>query len=311
MSNQGVMAQTNTTADKDFILLAFTDLHQFQILLFLVFLLIYITCMVGNIAIILIIKMDTCLHTPMYIFISLFAASEYFFMSSTVPNLLSNLIGNTKSISFAGCFAQFYAVCTLGGTECYLLAVMAFDRDLAINFPLRYSAIMSQSLCIKLGIFPWILCLSIASLPTIFTLGMEFCGPKELNHFICDLGPLEHIACSVPFINKMIVIFTALSEIVSPFIITIVFYIHIITTILNIRSTIGKKKAFSTCSSHLMVASLFYSTAIIVYMTPQGSHEKYLALIYNVVTPLINPFIYTLRNKDVIKAFKKLKAKLS
>ncbi|OCT68993.1 olfactory receptor 5V1-like [Xenopus laevis] len=305
------MADTNTTANKDFILLAFSDLHQFQILLFLVFLLIYITCMIGNIAIILIIKMDPRLHTPMYFFIGLFAASENFFVSSTIPNLLSNLIGNSKSISFAGCFAQFYAVCTLGGTECYLLAVMAFDRDLAINFPLRYSAIMSQSLCIKLGVFPWIVCLTIASVPTVFTLGMEFCGPKELNHFICDLGPLEHIACSVPLINRIIVIFTAISEIVSPFTITILFYIHIIITILNITSKIGKKKAFSTCSSHLMVASLFYGTAIIVYMTPQGSYEKYLALIYNVVTPLINPFIYTLRNKDVIKAFQKFKAKIS
>ncbi|KAE8587999.1 hypothetical protein XENTR_v10022266 [Xenopus tropicalis] len=301
------MEDINKTDAHYFILLAFQDLNQFQLLFFLILFLIYIICITGNVAIIVLVKTDISLHTPMYFFISVFATSEIFFVSTTVPSLLVNLISDSKSIPFTGCFVQLCVLGTLGGTECYLLAVMAFDRDLAINYPLRYSAIMRRSLCIQLGMFPWITCLAIALVPTIFTAGLEFCGPRILNHFICDLGPLVNLACFVPFTNKAIAIFTAISEIVLPFIITLLFYIHIIAAIIQIRSENGKKKAFSTCSSHLIVSCLFYSSAIIVYVTPEGSNsDKYLALIYTVVTPLLNPFIYTFRNKDVKIAFTKL-----
>ncbi|KAG8449800.1 hypothetical protein GDO86_016460 [Hymenochirus boettgeri] len=302
------MEETNKTTVNFFILLAFTDLQQFQVLLFLIILFIYVVCTIGNITIIILIKTDPRLNSPMYSFISVFAALEYLFVSVTVPNLLSNLIGGTQTIPFIGCFAQFYAVCALGGTECYLLAVMAFDRELAIHFPLRYSAIMRQALCIELVVLPCFACIIIALITTISTSRLGFCSLNKLNHFICDLGPLQNVSCFVPFHNKVIVIFTAVSEIVIPFIFTLTFNIHIVSTIINIKSKDGKKKAFSTCSSHLIVATLFYSTAIAVYTTPKGSsYEKYLALMYTVVTPLFNPFIYALRNKDVIAAFRKAK----
>ncbi|OCT68994.1 hypothetical protein XELAEV_18040302mg [Xenopus laevis] len=305
------MENINKTVVHYFILLAFTDLNQFQLLFFLILFLIYIICMVGNVAIIVLVKSDTCLHSPMYFFISVFATLEMFFVSTTVPSLLGNLLSDSKSISFTGCFAQLCFLGTLGGTECYILAVMAFDRDLAINYPLHYTAVMRRSLCIQLGIFPWIACLAIAIVPTIFTAGLEFCGPRILNHFICDLGPLVSLACFVPFTNKVIAILTAISEIVLPFMTTILLYVHIIAAIITIKSEKGKKKAFSTCSSHLIVSCLFYSSAIIVYITPEGGKsDKYLALIYTVVTPLLNPFIYTFRNKDVRKSFKKLNKRL-
>ncbi|KAG8429704.1 hypothetical protein GDO86_019422 [Hymenochirus boettgeri] len=301
------MEVTNNTAVHYFLLLAFSELHEFQVLLFIIFFIVYIICIVGNVAIIVIIKTDPYLHNPMYFFISIFATSEILFVFSIAPNLLSNLMGYMKSISFTGCFAQLCALGTLGLTECCLLAVMAFDRDLAINYPLRYSSIMRDEFCILLGVLPWFICLTIDLLITILFAGLEFCGSLELNHFMCDWGVLQLLPCIVPLDLQCIVIITNFSGIVLPFVTIVLLYIHIITTIVKMKSETGKRKAFSTCSSHLIVASLFFGTAIIVYFTPEISNlKKYLALMYTFVTPLLNPFIYTLKNKDVITAFKKL-----
>ncbi|KAM3918981.1 olfactory receptor 10A7-like [Leptodactylus fuscus] len=242
----------------------------------------------------------------MYFFISNFALLEIIFISVTVPKLLTNLIDANRKISFTGCFAQLYAFNSLGVVECYLLAVMAFDRDLAINRPLHYSSIMNNSLCMELAAAPWVIGFVTAAIPTIFTAKLEFCGPNEVNHFFCDLAPLQNIACSDPLVSNLVTSSTAIFATVVPFVIILGFYIHIIATISKIKSTVGKQKAFSTCSSHLIVASLFYCSAIVVYVRPKGSqHDKYLALMYTVIIPLLNPFIYTLRNKDVKAALRK------
>ncbi|XP_056401049.1 olfactory receptor 5V1-like [Hyla sarda] len=296
----------NETLATEFVLLAFSNLQSLQVLLFIFILLALISCVVGNSTILFLVTHERSLHMPMYFFISNFAVLEIVFVSITVPKLLANLLEASRTISFIGCFAQLYAFNSLGVGECYLLAIMAFDRDLAINNPLRYSSIMNKSLCIELAAAPWVIGFVIAAIPTIFTAQLKFCGSNKVNHFFCDLAPMQNIACSNPVVSYLVTSSTAVFATVVPFLIILGFYIHIIATISKIKSTVGKQKAFSTCSSHLIVACLFYCSAIVVYVRPKGSqHDKFLALIYTVIIPLLNPFIYTLRNKDVKAALRK------
>ncbi|XP_063295438.1 olfactory receptor 5AN6-like [Pelobates fuscus] len=294
------MGEANNTAKDTFFLVSFSDFPQLQLILFVLILLMYIISVTGNCAIIVLVKVDPSLHTPMYFFISAFATLEILFVSVTVPRLLSSLISTSNSISFIVCFAQLYAFNALGVTECCLLAVIAFDRDLAINNPLRYSAIMTREFCVWLAILPWIGGFSIGLIPIIFTASLNFCGSHEINHFYCDLSALQTLSCSSTLVGNVVTSFiTALAGLV-PFLIIIGFYIHIIVTVFKMKSAESKQKALSTCSSHLVVVSLFYGTVIIMYIRPRFSHyDKFLALIYTVIIPLLNPFIYTLRNRDV------------
>ncbi|KAM9294484.1 olfactory receptor 10A7-like [Gastrophryne carolinensis] len=299
------MKEDNTTEVKEFILLAFSNLHDFQILLFLIILIAYVISVTGNLAIIILVKTELSLQTPMYSFISTFAILEIMFVTDMIPKLLDNLISKNKKIPRIGCFAQMYAFNGLGITECYLLAVMAFDRDLAINNPLHYSSIMDKKLSTGLTVVPWIIGFSISLMTTAFTARLKYCGPNKINHFVCDLAPLQSLACSDPFISKVVTLLAAVLATIIPFIIIIAFYIHIINTISKIKSAEGKQKTFSTCSSHLIVASMYYGTASIVYLRPNGSqYDKFLALMYTVLTPLLNPFVYTLRNSNVKNALK-------
>ncbi|KAM3918987.1 olfactory receptor 6N1-like [Leptodactylus fuscus] len=301
------MQGVNKTMVKEIILWGFSSFQKYQSFLFCAVLLAYITCVLGNITIFVLIRIESSLHTPMYFFISIFTVLEIMFVSVTVPKLLAILIQTEKTISFFGCFAQMYAFLSLGVTECFLLSVMVFDRYLAITNPLRYSAIMSSRFCYGLAVLPWVFGFSIPLFPTVGTFVLDFCGPNKIDHFFCDLSPLQNLACSDPFVSNMMTIVTSLISVVSPFFAILGFYIHIIYTVLKIKSKEGKKKAFSTCSSHLIVASLFYGSGIIVYVTPNGSHyDKFLALMYTVVTPALNPFIYTFRNREVKNAIRKV-----
>ncbi|KAM5129375.1 olfactory receptor 10A7-like [Mantella aurantiaca] len=296
----------NTTMVNEFILIAFSELQNLQVFLSVFILVAYIICVIGNITIIILIRIDPLLHTPMYSFIMTFAVLEIIFVNVTLPKLLDNLISRNKSMPVYGCFTQMYIFNGLGLTECYLLAIMAFDRDLAINNPLRYSSIMKKELCFGLAVVPWIAGFTISFLTTLFTARLNFCGPNQIDHFFCDVGPLQSLACSNLFVSKVAVLLSAVFGIIFSFIIIITFYIHIIHTILKIKSVDGKKRAFSTCSSHLIIASLFFGTTIIVYATPIDTQfDKFLALIYTVLTPLLNPFIYTLRNKVVRSAVRR------
>ncbi|XP_063295434.1 olfactory receptor 5V1-like [Pelobates fuscus] len=302
------MEYVNKTTVKEFILLAFSNFHQFQMLLFIIILLMYMICVTGNLVIIVLVKIGPDLHTPMYYFISVFAALEISFVSVTVPKLLAILILGSRTITFIGCFVQLFAFNALGVTECYLLAVMALDRDLAINNPLRYGAIMSRIFCFKLAFLPWIASFTIVLIPTILTADLDYCGPNEVNHFFCDLAPVQSLSCSNPFISNVVTSIAAIFASLMPFLLLIGFYIHIIIAISLIKGMDGKKKAFSTCSSHLMIASMFYGSVVSVYINPKGSqYDKFLSLIYTVIIPTLNPFIYTLRNKDVKIALTKLK----
>ncbi|XP_069582629.1 olfactory receptor 10AG1-like [Ranitomeya imitator] len=295
----------NTTKVTEFILLAFADLHNLQILLFVFVLLTFLSCVVGNSVILVLVRYERSLHTPMYFFIGTFALLEIMFVSVIIPKLLATLIEANRKISFIGCFTQLYAFGSLGVAECYLLVVMAFDRDLAINKPLHYCRIMNNALCIELAIVPWIIGCIIISIPTIMTVELDFCGPNEINHFLCDFAPLQNLACSNPMISNLVTSLVAAIGSTVPFMSILGFYIHIIVLISKIKSTRGKKKAFSTCSSHFTVACLFYGSTSIVYVKPKGSqHDKFLALLYTVIIPFLNPFIYTLKNKDVKTALK-------
>ncbi|XP_056401044.1 olfactory receptor 10A4-like [Hyla sarda] len=301
------MKNSNSTIVTEFILLAFKDFPQFsQILLFIACFFIYITCIVGNIIIFLLIHFDFNLNAPMYYFISRFSILEIVFVSIIVPKLLDILIAGRNRISFEACFLQLYCADTTGIVECYLLTVMVFDRHFAITSPFQYEIIMTQWY-IKLAIFPWLVGLGGAFIPTIFTASLKFCGPNVIDHFFCDLAPLQNLACSDPYVSNLVTSITAIFVVLLPFIVIIGFYTHIIVTVLKIKSVEGKRKAFSTCSSHLIVASLYFCTGIIVYVQPSDSqHDKFLAFIYTIVTPLLNPFIYTFRNREVKLAFAKL-----
>ncbi|XP_066428592.1 olfactory receptor 6N1-like [Eleutherodactylus coqui] len=296
------MAHKNKTTVQEFILLAFVDLHHIQILIALLFLLTYITSILGNLAIIMVVKTERSLHIPMYFFISVFSTLEIIFISVTVPKLLAILIAHNNTIFFNGCFIQMYVFNSLGVTECYLLVVMVFDRHMAINNPLHYPTMMTDTVCLAFAVFPWIFGFTIILVPAILTAQLEFCGPNIIDHFFCDLAPLQNLACSDAFISSMSTSSAAVIDVVLPFFIIIGLYGSIIKTVIKIKSKDGKMKAFSTCSSHIIVASLFYGAAIIVYVKPKGSHyDKYLAFMYTAFTPTINPFIYTFRNRGVKK----------
>ncbi|KAE8587976.1 hypothetical protein XENTR_v10022243 [Xenopus tropicalis] len=297
------MDKANKTTVEEFILLAFSDLFQLQIILFIVTLLVYIMCVFGNCLIVIIVRAEPSLHNPMYFFISTLSTLEIMLVSTILPNLLANLIAAKKSISFNGCFIQLSVSGTLGTAECYLLAVMAFDRYLAINKPLQYVSIMTQRVCVQLALLPFIVGSVCALIPVVFTVILEFCGPNEINHFFCDVAPLQALACSSLYTIHMVTNFVAIFASGLPFAITVGLYIYIIVIISKINSRESKRKAFSTLSSHLTVAGLFYITAIIVYMVLKGTqYDRFFALINTVITPLLNPFIYTFRNKDVKRA---------
>ncbi|XP_068111015.1 olfactory receptor 6C4-like [Hyperolius riggenbachi] len=301
-----IKGNVNQTKVQEFILVAFSNLKQLQILLFVIILLAYMICTTGNIAIILLVKMEPLLQTPMYFFISTFAVLEILFVTVTAPNLLHNLISENKKISVLGCFTQLFIFNGSGMTECYLLLVMTFDRHLAISKPLHYSAIMRKELCRVLAVAPWIGGFAISTMTSGYTAQMEFCGPNQINHFLCDLAPLQNLACSDPFMSKLATILAAILSAIVPVIFIIIFYIQILVIIAKIKGAESKRKVFSTCSSHLIVSSLSLGAALIVYIRPTGSqNDKFLALIYTVLTPLLNPFIYTLRNQDVHSAIKK------
>ncbi|XP_068110999.1 olfactory receptor 6N2-like [Hyperolius riggenbachi] len=304
-----IQAMQNITSPgvKEFFLVGFASLQKFHNVIFYVVLLAYIICILGNICVIILVRTHATLHTPMYFFITTFAVLEILFVSVTIPKILSVLIKADNSISVIGCFTQTYMLHALGETECFLLALMVFDRYLAINRPLHYSTVMSNTFCYKLTVLPWLAGFIISFIQSICTICLDYCGPNEIDQLFCDMAPLQNLACSDPRISNFATMSAAITTVLCPFIIIAVLYIKIIKIILQIKSDAGKKKAFSTCSSHLIVACMFYCTVIIVYIRPKGSHyDKFLALMYTVVTPMLNPYIYTLRNTEVKNAFKRI-----
>ncbi|XP_065271017.1 olfactory receptor 10A4-like [Emys orbicularis] len=301
--------QVNQTVLMEFILLGFGNLPELQTLLFLLFLTIYIATVAGNVLIFALVVADQHLHTPMYFFLGNLSCLETCCSSTILPRVLASLLTLDRTISFSGCLTQYYFFGSLVATECLLLSVMSYDRYLAICNPLHYAARMSGKSCIQLAGGSWIggfLCFGIL---TLLIHQLTFCGPNIIDHFFCDFIPLVKLSCNDPHLMETLAFTLVLLFSLVPFLFILMSYVYIITTILRIPSTTGRQKAFSTCSSHLIVVSIYYATLMIVYMFPTtdilSDFKKVLSVVYAILTPLVNPLIYSLRNKEVQEALRK------
>ncbi|XP_012386688.4 olfactory receptor 2W3-like [Dasypus novemcinctus] len=301
---------TNQSCQDQFILLGFSDRPRLEQILFVFVLIFYLVALMGNITIILVSRLDPCLHTPMYFFLTNLSLLDICFTTSSIPQLLFNLGGPDKTISYTGCAIQLFMFLGLGGTECVLLAAMAYDRFTAICKPLHYSVIMHPQLCWTLVSVAWGMGLLNSLVMSPVTMHLPRCGRCRVKHFLCEMPALIKIACvdtadveSTVFILSVILVLVPLSLILTS-------YSYIALAVLRIKSAAGRRKAFNTCGSHLTVVSLFYGNIIYIYMQPGNNSSqdqgKFLTLFYSLVTPMLNPAIYTLRNKDVKGALKRL-----
>ncbi|KAM5184296.1 olfactory receptor 5D18 [Callospermophilus lateralis] len=286
-----------------FTLLGFSDYPELQVPLFLVFLAIYSVTVVGNIGMIAIIKINPKLHTPMYFFLSHLSFVDFCYSSTVAPNMLVNLVAKDRSISFSGCVVQFFFFCTFVVTDSFLLAVMAYDRFVAICNPLLYTVAMSQKLCAVLvaGSHAWGVACSL--ILTCSALQLSFHGSNTIDHFFCEFSSLLSLSCSDPHTNYLLLFIFATFNEVSTLLIILTSYLFIVVTILRMRSASGRRKAFSTCASHLTTISIFHGTILFLYCVPNSKNSRHTvkvaSVFYTVVIPMLNPLIYSLRNKDV------------
>ncbi|XP_054849715.1 olfactory receptor 2G3-like [Eublepharis macularius] len=296
----------NQSSTITFILQGFGNLPDLRIFLFILFLIIYALSIVGNLLIILLIAVDQHLHTPMYFFLMNLSTLETCYISNILPRMLASFLTGDSSISIGGCVTQWYFFVLFASTECYLLAMMSYDRYLAICKPLHYISLMNGRLCLQLASTSWMNGLLTSTITTSFIVQLTFCGPYEINHFFCDIYPVLNLSCSNLYVVKIVAFVLAFLATVPPFTLTLVSYICIILTILKIKSKAAQQKAFSTCSSHLIVVILFYGSLFIVYVVPETDALKELnktfSLFYTVLTPMLNPLIYSLRNREVKEA---------
>ncbi|XP_008055741.1 olfactory receptor 6C4 [Carlito syrichta] len=297
----------NRTMLSEFILLGLTNQPELQVVVFTFLLLTYILSVLGNLTIITLTLIDPQLQTPMYFFLRNFSFLEISFTSIFIPRFLTSITTGNKAISFAGCFTQYFFAIFLGATEFYLLASMSYDRYVAICKPLHYMTIMSDRVCIQLVFCSW-LGGFLAILPPIILMSqVDFCASNVLNHYFCDYGPLVELACSDTRFLELMVILVAVMTLVVTLVLVTLSYIYIVRTILRLPSAQQRTKAFSTCSSHMIVISLSYGSCMFMYVNPSakgGAFNKGISVLITSVTPLLNPFIYTLRNQQVKQAFK-------
>ncbi|XP_051013741.1 olfactory receptor 1468-like [Acomys russatus] len=299
---QGI-TERNQTAISQFLLLGLPIPQEHQFLFYSLFLAMYLTTILGNLLIIILIQLDSHLHTPMYFFLSNLSFSDFCFSSVTMPKLLQNMQSQDTSIPYAGCLAQMYFFLFFADLESFLLVAMAYDRYVAICFPLHYTSIMSPKLCVSLVLLSWVLTTFHAMLHTLLMARLSFCEDNVIPHFFCDMSALLKLSCSDTHVNELVIFITGGIILVIPFVLIIVSYARIVSSILKVPSAQGIRKAFSTCGSHLSVVSLFYGTVIGLYLCPSANNstvkETVMAMMYTVVTPMLNPFIYSLRNRDM------------
>ncbi|XP_018420035.1 PREDICTED: olfactory receptor 1019-like [Nanorana parkeri] len=307
------MAKWNNTHFKEFILLGLTDDPKLEIILFVLFLIFYIVTLFGNIGIIIAIWVDSRLHTPMYFFLNNLSFLDLCYATIITPKTLVNFLSKSKAIGYNECAVQMFFFAASVSTECLLLGVMAYDRYVAICNPLLYSSVMAKRICMQLVAGAYTLGYLNSTLHTICTFQLPFCKTNKINHFFCDVPPLLKLSCTKTTMNEALMfIFGGFIE-SSSLSIIIVSYSYIISTILRIRSKEGRKKAFSTCASHLLAVTIFYSTILFMYLRPTSaysmSQDRVASVFYSVVIPMLNPLIYSLRNNEVTQALKKIKAK--
>lgn len=299
--------EDNQTISAELILQGFGDFQHLNVVLFLLFLAIYILTMTGNILIVILVVAKTNLHTPMYFFLANLSCLETFYSSTILPKILAGLTGD-KAISIPGCIAQFYFFAALVVTELGLLAVMSYDRYIAICRPLHYATLMNDRVCLSMAVGSWMNGFLAMSVMMYLMTRLTFCGPNEIDHFFCDLSPVAEIACSEDHNFELMGFVFSTIFTLPPFLLTLTSYTFIITTILRIPSATGRQKAFSTCSSHLIVVTIYYSTLIIVYVFPNPEKmrklNKVISVFYTILTPLVNPLVYSLRNREVKEALR-------
>ncbi|XP_077175082.1 olfactory receptor 9G19-like isoform X2 [Paroedura picta] len=302
------MEETNQTTVTKFILLGFTTDHKLQLILFVVFLVIYMVSLAGNITLIVLICRSSRLHTPMYFFIGNLSFLDLWYSSVYTPKILVNCISEDKSISFGGCAAQFFFSAGLAYSECYLLAAMAYDRYVAIATPLLYATAMSRKLCTGLVALSYLNGFINATIITSETFTLSFCDGNIIDDFFCDLPPLVKLSCTVPESYQTVLYFILASNVITPSALILASYTFILAAILRIRSTEGRLKAFSTCASHLTAVTLYYGSILFIYSRPSSSYalerDKVVSVFYTVVIPMLNPLIYSLRNKEVKNSLK-------
>ncbi|XP_069830444.1 olfactory receptor 5V1-like [Dendropsophus ebraccatus] len=291
----------------EFILLGFSTEHIVQVVLFQVFFILYMTTVTGNLLLIVAVRSDHRLHNSMYIFLANLSFLDICFTSITIPKMLSNFLREKKSISYEGCLIQVYGFLILGETECILLAFMAYDRYVAISNPLRYSVVMRTTVCVRMIGASWLTGGIISSVDIYFLYQLRYCGFVTIDHFFCEAPSLMTLSCNGDSVINVIKLVGSAVVLLVPLSCILCSYVHILLSVLRIQSK--RYKAFSTCISHLIIVILFYGSAIIMYMKPEHSGhllDKLLSVLYTTVTPMLNPIIYSLRNKDVQGAIRHL-----
>ncbi|KAK7795116.1 hypothetical protein U0070_024513 [Myodes glareolus] len=300
------MNENNQTAISQFLLLGLPIPPVHQHLFYILFLAMYLTTVLGNLLIIILILLDSHLHTPMYLFLSNLSFSDLCFSSVTMPKLLQNMQSQDPSIPYVDCLTQMYFWLAFGDMESFLLVVMAYDRYVAICFPLHYTSIMSPKLCASLLVPLWMLTAFCAMMHTLLMARLSFCKNNVILHFFCDILALLKLACTDTYINELMIFIMGSLIAVIPFLLIVMSYARIIFSILKVPSTQSIHKVFSTCGSHLSVVCLFYGTIIGLYFCPSTNNsivkKTTMAMMYTVVTPMLNPFIYSLRNRDIKEA---------
>ncbi|KAM4881082.1 olfactory receptor 9S13-like [Thomomys bottae] len=304
------LSSRNFSEVGEFILLGFRTAPKLQILLFFVFLVIYVAIVVGNVSMVLVISMDSKLQTPMYFFLRNLSYLDLCYSTVIAPKTLATFLSHEKKISYNGCATQFFFFALFVGTEGFLLAVMAYDRLSAICFPLLYTVRMSPQVCVRLVVGSYICgCLN-SMIQTGFTFSLRFCGENRLDHFFCDVPALIKIACVDTFVNEVVLFVLSALIILSTTTVIVASYGYILSTVLKIPSTHGRRKTFSTCGSHITVVSIFYGTVFFMYAQPGAlsspQKSKVVAVFYTLIIPMLNPLIYSLRNREVKDALKRI-----
>ncbi|XP_028717851.1 olfactory receptor 10AG1-like [Peromyscus leucopus] len=310
MKHTDIKEEDNTSAETEFLLLGFSNLPNLQGFLFGMFSIIYLIILTGNGFIILITRIDPALHKPMYFFLSNFSFLEICYVSVTLPRILYSIWTQDRNISLLACATQMCFFLMLAATESILLAVMSYDRYVAICNPLHYPLVMNPTKCTKLAVGSWLGGMPFQLGQTCQIFSLHFCNSNQIDHFFCDIPPVLKLACGDTSVNELYVYVVAILLAAIPFLLILTSYSKIIATILRLPTAEGRAKAFSTCSSHLVVVVLFFGSASITYLMPKSTHsavsDKLLSLFYTILTPMFNPMIYSLRNKDVIVALRRL-----
>ncbi|XP_006215327.2 olfactory receptor 2J3-like [Vicugna pacos] len=304
------MDKNNASSEGYFVLLGFSNWPHLELVLFVVVLMFYLMTLIGNLFIIILSRLDSHLHTPMYFFLSNLSFLDLCYSTSFIPQLLINLWGPDKTISYTGCMVQLYFSLALGTTECVLLVVMSYDRYAAVCRPLHYTVLMHPRFCHMLAAASWVSGFTNSALHSIFTFWVPLCGHRQVDHFLCEVPALLQLSCVDTRANELTLVVMSSIFVLIPLILILSSYGAIAQAVLRMQSTTGLQKVFGTCGAHLMVVCLFFIPAMCIYLLPSSGKSqdqgKFIALFYTVVTPSLNPLIYTLRNRDVRGAVKRL-----